>query len=104
MCLAIPGQLQARFESAGLPMGRVSFAGLCKEVCLAYVPEAKLGDYVVVHVGFAISCIDVAEAERMLQMLDELGEAPETEIEAEIETGAGVAFTPDKKDGSDALS
>lgn len=96
MCLAIPGQLQERFESQGLPMGRVSFAGLRREVCLVYVPEAKPGDYVVVHVGFAISCIDAAEAARMLQLLDELGEAAEAESDSEL---AGA-----KKDGSHALS
>lgn len=96
MCLAIPGQLQERFESQGLPMGRVSFAGLRREVCLVYVPEAKPGDYVVVHVGFAISCIDAAEAARMLQLLDELGEAAEAESDSEA---AGA-----KKDGSHALS
>lgn len=79
MCLAIPGLLKERFEAAGLPMGRVSFAGLCKEVCLVYVPEAEIGDYVVVHVGFAISRIDAAEAERTLQLLDELGELTSAE-------------------------
>lgn len=78
--LAIPGLLKERFEAAGLPMGRVSFAGLCKEVCLAYVPEAQIGDYVVVHVGFAISRIDAAEAERTLQLLDSLGELASAEL------------------------
>lgn len=74
MCLGIPGKLVERTEAAGLPMGRVEFDGLAKEVCLAFLPEAEVGDYVVVHVGFAISRIEPAEAERVFRLLDELGE------------------------------
>jgi len=96
MCLAIPGLLKERFDSAGLPMGRVAFAGLSKEVCLVYVPEAEIGDYVVVHVGFAISRIDAAEAQRTLQLLDELGEMGE--LTGEPEPGAS-----EKKERGDAL-
>lgn len=92
MCLAIPGLLKERFETAGLPMGRVDFAGLCKEVCLAYVPEARIGDYVVVHVGFAISCIDAAEAERTLQLLDALGELASAEERGETAKKDGDAI------------
>lgn len=74
MCLGIPGRLTERFETSGLAMGRVEFDGLTKEVCLAFLPEAAVGDYVVVHVGFAISRIEPAEAERVFRLLDELGE------------------------------
>ena len=77
MCLAVPGRIASLSERDGLPMGRVDFNGLCREVCLAYVPKARVGDWVVVHVGFAISTLDEAEAERTLKLLDELGELNE---------------------------
>ncbi|NDJ87300.1 MAG: HypC/HybG/HupF family hydrogenase formation chaperone, partial [Chloroflexi bacterium] len=57
MCLGIPGKIVEKFEVGGLEMGKISFGGLIKEVCLAYVPEAEVGDYAVIHVGFAISRI-----------------------------------------------
>jgi hydrogenase expression/formation protein HypC len=82
MCLAIPGRLTARFDAADLPMGRVDFNGICRDVCLAYVPDAKDGDFVLVHVGFALSVVDREEAERMLALLDELGEDARAEFEA----------------------
>ena len=72
MCLGIPGQVVTRGEGE-LPMGRVSFGGIIKEVCLAYVPEAEVGDYVIVHVGFAISRLDEGEAERTFAYLEEIG-------------------------------
>lgn len=68
-------------------MGRVDFNGLNREVCLAYVPEARVGDWVVVHVGFAISTLDEAEAERTLRLLDELGELNDAFDEGEGEPG-----------------
>jgi hydrogenase expression/formation protein HypC len=66
MCLALPGRVEQRFEANGLPMARVDFNGVRRDVCLAYVPSAREGDFVVVHVGFAISTIDAAEAARGL--------------------------------------
>ena len=75
MCLAIPGQLlDIKGEDPLLRSGRVSFGGLIKEINLAYTPEAKVDDYVLVHVGFAISIIDEVEAERVFGYLDEIGE------------------------------
>lgn len=74
MCLGIPGRLEERTEVAGLAMGRVDFSGVSKEVCLSFLPEAEVGDYVLVHVGFAISRIDPEEAERVFRLLEELGE------------------------------
>jgi hydrogenase expression/formation protein HypC len=71
VCLAIPGCVDQRFEANGLPMARVDFNGVRRDVCLAYVPDAREGDYVVVHVWFAISIIDAAEAARSLALLDE---------------------------------
>lgn len=63
-----------------MPMGKVNFAGITKEVCLAYVPEAQVGDYVVVHVGFAISTVDEAEANQVFAYLQEMGELAELTV------------------------
>ena len=73
MCLGIPGEVLSGSEE-GLRSGRVSFGGVVKEVCLAYVPEARKGDYVIVHAGFAISRVDPASAARTLAYLEEIGE------------------------------
>ena len=73
MCLGVPGRIETiDAANPGFPMGRVSFGGVLKDVCLAYTPEAKVGDYVVVHVGFAISRLDEAEAEQTLEYLAEI--------------------------------
>jgi len=80
MCLAIPGKIESITGSnANIlnKMGRVSFGGIFKEVCLAYVPEAKVGDYVIVHVGFALSLVDQAEALKVFEYLKEMGELEE---------------------------
>lgn len=77
MCLAIPGKiLEAEGEEALLRTGRVQFGGITKEVNLAYTPEAKIGDYVLVHVGFAISVIDEREARRVFDYIEEMDEVP----------------------------
>jgi len=67
-------------QADGLCMGRVSFAGIIKEVCLAYLPEAVVGDYVIVHVGFAISRVDEAEAKQVFEYLDRMGELAELDV------------------------
>ncbi len=74
MCLGIPGKIVTTYERDELPMGKVDFGGITKEVCLAYTPEAQVGDYVIVHVGFAISRVDEAEAQEIFSYLDEIGE------------------------------
>jgi hydrogenase expression/formation protein HypC len=79
MCLAVPGEIVELLEEHGLPMGKVSFGGVMRNACLAHVPDAKVGDYVLVHVGFALQRIDAVEAERMLALLRELGELIEAE-------------------------
>ena len=80
MCLAIPGKvLEIEDEPGGLRMGRTSFGGIVKPVCLEYTREAQVGDYVLVHVGFALRVIDAEEAERTFQLLEELGELEELE-------------------------
>ena len=85
MCLGVPGQIVETYEKDGLPMARVSFAGIVKETCLAYVPEAQAGDYVLVHVGFALSRIDEQEAQEIFSYLDEIVAAGEEETDIKSE-------------------
>jgi hydrogenase expression/formation protein HypC len=73
MCLAIPGKVVGIAEENGLRMGRVDFGGVVKRVCLDYVPEVEVGDYTIVHVGFALSKIDEAEAIRTLEVFRQMG-------------------------------
>ena len=73
MCLAIPGQVEQVYETDGALMGRVNFGGVQKDVCLEYVPDIQVNEYVVVHVGFAISKVDEQSAEETLLNLRELG-------------------------------
>jgi hydrogenase expression/formation protein HypC len=79
MCLAIPGKVIETFDKGGMFMARVQFGGITREVCLEYVPETAVDDYVLVHVGFAISRIDEAEAARTYQALKELDQLTELE-------------------------
>ncbi len=82
MCLAVPGKiLSIDGEDPVLRSGRVDFSGIVKQVNLAYVPEAKVGDYVLVHVGFAINTIDEAEANQVFEYLREMGELAEIDGE-----------------------
>lgn len=73
MCLAIPGKVLDIFETNGVRSGRVGFGGIVNQVCLDFVPEAQVGDYVIVHVGFAISTVDRQEAERTFEALQSMG-------------------------------
>jgi hydrogenase expression/formation protein HypC len=77
MCLAIPGRVVETFERDGLHMARVQFGGIVREACLEYVPDAVAGEYVLVHVGFAISRVDEEEAARTYQLLEELDQLSE---------------------------
>ena len=81
MCLGIPGKLVEVYEQNGLAMGKVEFGGIVRETCLAYTPEARVGEYVIVHVGFAISRLDEAEAQEVFSYLEQIGEAAELEDE-----------------------
>ncbi len=78
MCLGVPGRIASVEDKGGLRMGRVDFGGVVKEACLSYVPEAAVGDYVIVHVGFAISRLDEEEARRVFSYLREMGEIEQT--------------------------
>jgi len=78
MCLAIPGKIESiTGDDPLVRMGRVNFGGIVKEACLAYVPEAQIGNYVIVHAGFALSQVDEAEAQKVfeyLKQMEDLGE------------------------------
>lgn len=72
MCLGVPGKIIEKYETNDILMGRIDFGGTIREACLAYVPEAEIGDYVVIHVGFAISVLSEDEAMATLEMLSEM--------------------------------
>ena len=82
MCLAIPGKILDCSEQGGLRVGRIQFGGIVRQASLDFVPEAQVGDYFMVHVGFAISRVDAEEAQRTYQLLAEMG-ALEDEIPPE---------------------
>jgi hydrogenase expression/formation protein HypC len=73
MCLGIPGKVLEINEETGIRMGKVDFGGIVKEVCLAYLPEIKVGDYAIVHVGFAITQLDEESAQESLALFQEMG-------------------------------
>ncbi len=77
MCLAVPGRIEKMFQKDGLKMARVDFGGVIREVCLDYVPEAKVGDYCIIHVGFAISLLSEQEAQETLAMLKDISNLEE---------------------------
>ena len=81
MCLGVPGKIIEIYESTGLRMGKVDFEGVTREVCLEYVPEAKLGDYVLVHVGFALNLLSESEALETLDLLKQISEFDNNTVE-----------------------
>ncbi|MFZ2021622.1 MAG: HypC/HybG/HupF family hydrogenase formation chaperone [Terracidiphilus sp.] len=101
MCLAIPGKVEAISNDGLIRMGRVNFGGVVKNVCLDYVPEVEVGDYTIVHVGFALSKIDEATAEQTLADFRALG-VLEEELASEEEAFARAANGPQSNcpDGS----
>jgi len=84
MCLAIPGKVVSVEQNNGLRVGRVQFGGIVRQASLDFVPEAEVGDYVMVHVGYAISRVDEAEAQRTYELLEEMGA-----LEAELPEESG---------------
>ncbi|MFA9561927.1 MAG: HypC/HybG/HupF family hydrogenase formation chaperone [Nitrospirota bacterium] len=80
MCLAVPGKIESVQEGKDVRTGLVSFGGISKDVCLALVPEAGVGDYVIVHVGFAISKVNEDAAKESLALLEEMDQANEPRI------------------------
>ncbi len=82
MCLGVPGKIVEIYETDGVRMGKVDFGGIFKEACLDFVPEAQIGDYTIIHVGFAITQLDEASAQEtlaILQEMDALAEQLETD-------------------------
>lgn len=75
MCLGIPGKIVETFQRDDLPMAKVEFGGIAKDICLAYTPDAEPGQYVLVHVGFAINQIDETEAQEIFQYIEEIEKA-----------------------------
>jgi len=74
MCLAIPGKIIKIYEENGLLMGHIDYSGTINSVCLAYVPEAELGQYVIVHAGFAISLLNEEEAQKSFEAWDDVSD------------------------------
>lgn len=77
MCLGVPGKISEIYEKDNMKMGKVDFGGVVRETCLDFVPEAKIGDYTIIHVGFAISLISEEEALKTLDMLREIDQIGE---------------------------
>ncbi len=84
MCLGVPGRIEEIYQKDGLKMARVDFGGVMREVCLDYVPEARVGEYCIIHVGFAISLLSEAEAQETLALLKDIAD-----IEQELGSEAG---------------
>jgi len=84
MCLAIPGKIVEFHENQGVRMSKVDFGGITREACIEYLPDAQLGDYVLVHVGFAISKVDEDEAARTYKYLEEMNQLDELEAGVEV--------------------
>jgi hydrogenase expression/formation protein HypC len=82
MCLGVPGKIVETYQKGGLQMAKVDFGGVFREACLNYVPEAKVGEYCIIHVGFAISLLSESEAMETLELLKQIGSFDE-----EIGTG-----------------
>ena len=82
MCLGVPGKIVETYEKGGLQMAKVDFGGVFREACLSYVPEAKVGEYCIIHLGFAISILSESEAQETLELLKQIGS-----FEEEIGTG-----------------
>jgi hydrogenase expression/formation protein HypC len=74
MCLGIPGKIVEIYQSNGLRMGKLDFGGVTREACLEYVPEAKIGDYALIHVGFALNLVSEQEAQETLELLRQISE------------------------------
>jgi hydrogenase expression/formation protein HypC len=82
MCLGVPGKIIEIYPAGELRMGKIDFGGVTREACLAYVPEAQVGDYTIIHVGFALNVISEAEAQETLDLLRQLAD-----LEAELGPG-----------------
>ena len=84
MCLAVPGKVIELYNVGGLKMAKIDFGGVTREACLEYLPDVEIGQYVIIHVGFAISLLDEEEAQKTLELLQEI-------TDAEKELGIGYS-------------
>ena len=80
MCLGIPGKVIETYREHDVLMGKVDFGGVFKRVCMEHVPDVRVGEYVLVHVGFALNTIDEAEARRVFEFLDEMKQLDELKV------------------------
>jgi len=94
MCLAVPGRVESIRDEDGIRIGEVNFGGVVKKVCLDYVPEIAVGDYTVVHVGFAISKLDRESAEKTLDLFRQMGALQEEMASEEEAFARAAAATP----------
>jgi len=99
MCLAVPGKIVETKEENGSRLGRVQFGGITRQVQLDFVPEAGIGDYVIVHVGFALSKVNAEEAERTYRLLEEMGMLDD-ELGVGRESGTGGPESGSSDSGS----
>jgi len=79
MCLAVPGKIIEIYEKQELKMAKMDFSGVTREACIEHVPEAKIGDYAIIHVGFAISLLSEEEAQESIDLIREIIEAGDLE-------------------------
>lgn len=89
MCLGVPGKITDLYKKGGLPTARVDFGGVFREACMSYVPEARVGDYCIIHVGFALNLLSEAEAKETLALLKEI-----SDLGSELGLGADAQDDP----------
>jgi hydrogenase expression/formation protein HypC len=88
MCLGIPGKVIKTYREHDVLMGKVDFGGVVKQVCLEHVPQVEIGKYVLVHVGFALSCIDETEAQLVFDFLESMDQLEELQVPSPMAPGA----------------
>jgi hydrogenase expression/formation protein HypC len=92
MCLGIPGKVIETYDKDGVQMGKVDFDGIVKEICLSFVPDAEVGDYTIVHVGFGITKVDEASAHETLALMKDMGMlAGELDADVALATEEAIA-------------
>jgi hydrogenase expression/formation protein HypC len=94
MCLGVPGQVVETYQEHDVLMGKVAFGGVFRRVCLEHVPQVKPGEYVLVHVGFALSRIDEQEAQKVFEFLDRMSQLDELQEPEGFEEASGAQEAP----------
>lgn len=100
MCLGIPGKVVRTFHEHDVLMGKVDFGGVCKQVCLEHVPDVAIGEYVLVHVGFALSKIDEAEARQVFEFLGKMQQLDELNVASPGDSSEPLTTSPDRWRGA----